>query len=116
VRTVERGATVVVLSGGNVDAGLLASIVRRHESVVGRRLVLLVRVDDRPGALARLLARVAATGANVVDVSHMREGIELHVRETGVQLVLETRGREHAQEVLAALAAWEPRTLSPGRT
>ena len=98
------GSTVVVLSGGNVDPGLLAAVARRHETQVGRRLVLFTRVADRPGALARLLARVAETGANLVEVEHVREGVDLHVRETGVQLVLETRGREHAEVVLVALA------------
>ena len=107
------GETVVVLSGGNVDAGLLAAVARRHETEAGRRLVLLTRVDDRPGSLARMLACVAGTGANVVDVSHVREGLDLHVRETGVELVLETRGRDHAREVLAALEAegYATRTL-----
>jgi threonine dehydratase len=100
-----RGTTVVVLSGGNVDAGLLASIARRHESEAGRRLVVLTRVPDRPGSLARLLSLVGEAGANLVDVEHMREGIDLHVRETAVQLVLETRGREHADDVLARVRA-----------
>jgi threonine dehydratase len=99
------GVTVAVLSGGNVDAGLLAAIARRHESGMGRRLVLLTRVADRPGALVRMLSSVADTGANIVDVSHMREGIDLHVRETAVELVLETRGHEHAERVLADLRA-----------
>ena len=52
VAPAESGTTVAVLSGGNVDPGLLASIARRHETEVGRRLVLLTRVPDRPGALA----------------------------------------------------------------
>jgi threonine dehydratase len=106
------GTTCVVLSGGNVDAGLLASVARRHETEAGRRLVLFTRVADRPGSLARLLSCVAASGANIVDVEHLREGVDLHVRETGVQLVLETRGREHADAVLAALgeAGYEART------
>ena len=99
------GTTVAILSGGNVDAGLLAAVARRHESVAGRRLVLLTRIPDRPGGLARLLECVATTGANLVDVSHVREGVELHVRETAVELVLETRGREHADSVLETLAA-----------
>src|SRR5439155_6656020 len=98
-----RGTTVVVLSGGNVDAGLLASIARRHETEAGRRLVLLTRVADRPGNLAKLLDCVATTGANIVDVAHVREGLDLHVRETAIELVLETRGQEHADAVLAAL-------------
>ena len=91
------GVTAVVLSGGNVDAGLLAAVARRHETESGRRLVLLMRISDRPGALAALLTRVAATGANLVEVSHVREGLDLHVRETAVELVLETRGRDHAR-------------------
>jgi threonine dehydratase len=99
------GTTVVILSGGNVDAGLLASIARRHETEAGRRLVLFSRVPDRPGSLAPLLALVAEVGANLVDVEHVREGVDLHVRETAVQLVLETRGREHARAVTDAVEA-----------
>jgi threonine dehydratase len=97
------GTTVVILSGGNVDAGLLAYVARRHESQAGRRLVLMVRVSDRPGSLARLLALVAGRGANLLDVQHIREGLDLHVRETAVQLVLETRGPEHAEQVARAV-------------
>jgi threonine dehydratase len=99
------GTTVVVLSGGNVDAGLLASVARRHETEAGRRLALLTRVSDRPGSLARLLTLIGETGANLVEVEHVREGLDLHVRETAVQLVLETRGREHARSVREALEA-----------
>jgi threonine dehydratase len=107
------GTTCVVLSGGNVDAGLLASVARRHETEAGRRLVLFSRVPDVPGSLARLLARVGETGANLVDVEHLREGVDLHVRETGVQLVLETRGRDHAAEVVRSVreAGYEARVV-----
>jgi threonine dehydratase len=97
------GTTCVVLSGGNVDAGLLASVARRHETEAGRRIVLVTRVPDRPGALAKLLQCVAEAGGNIVDVSHVREGIGLHVRETGVQMTIETRSPEHATEVVAAV-------------
>ena len=99
------GRTVVVLSGGNVDPGLLTALARRHETLSGRRLVLFTRMSDRPGSLARLLACVAGTDANIVEVEHVREGVDLHVRETAIQLVLETRGREHAEVVLEALAS-----------
>jgi threonine dehydratase len=97
------GTTVAVLSGGNVDPGLLAQVARRHESQAGRRLVVLATIPDRPGSLARVLALVGELGANLVDVEHVREGFDLHVRETAVQLVLETRGPKHAAEVLGAL-------------
>jgi threonine dehydratase len=103
-RAATDGSTVVVLSGGNVDAGLLATVARRHETLVGRRIVVITRVPDRPGALAGLLDCVADAGANIVEVSHLREGVDLHVRETAVQLVMETRGKEHAADVLDAIA------------
>ncbi len=114
VRDDRTGTTAVILSGGNVDSGLLADVARRHETLAGHRLVILRRIPDRPGALARLLSLVAGTGANLVDVQHIREGFDLHVRETAVQLVLETRGPDHAKSVLAAVheAGYsEPRLL-----
>jgi len=98
------GTICVVLSGGNVDAGTLALVARRHETEAGRRVVLFTRVPDRPGALVRLLDCVARTGANLVEVDHVREGVDLHVRETAVQLVLETRGLDHAEAVQQAIA------------
>jgi threonine dehydratase len=103
VRPASTGTTCVVLSGGNVDAGLLATVARRHETEAGRRMVLLTRVPDRPGALAKLLDIVAGAGANLLEVSHLREGIGLHVRETAVQMTIETRGAEHADAVVVAV-------------
>jgi threonine dehydratase len=62
-------------------------------------------VPDRPGALAGLLRIVADRGANVVDVEHVREGVDLHVRETAVQLVLQTNGPDHDTEIVEAVRA-----------
>jgi threonine dehydratase len=109
----ESGTTAVILSGGNVDAGLLAQVARRHETQEGRRVVLLTRIPDRPGALARLLALMGDAGANLLDVQHVREGFDLHVRETAVQTVLETRGNAHADEVLRIIreSGYEPRVV-----
>ena len=99
------GATVVVLSGGNVDAGVLATVALRHETAEGRRLRFFTRVEDRPGGLARLLTRIADAGGNLVTVTHVREAVPLHLRQTGVDLLLETRGADHAAEIVAALEA-----------
>ena len=99
------GVTCAVLSGGNVDLGVLPGLIRRHETQSGRRLILFVRISDRPGGLARLLAVFAAQGASVIDIEHVREGVDLHVRETGVQVVLEVRNREHADSVREAAEA-----------
>lgn len=107
------GTTVAVLSGGNIDAGLLHQVARRHETEAGRRVVVLTRVSDRPGSLARLLTVVGDGGANLIELQHVREGVELYVRETAVQLVLETRGRDHAEHLLDAIraAGYPVRTL-----
>jgi threonine dehydratase len=99
------GETCALLSGGNVDASRLAECIRLGETAAGRRIVLWTVVPDRPGALAALLRVVAERGANVVDVEHLREGVELHVRETAIQLVLQTDGREPSQAVLDAVRA-----------
>lgn len=99
----EAGDVCVVLSGGNVDAGLLAECIRLGETAAGRRIVIGTVVPDRPGALAGLLRVIAERGANVVDVTHLRDGMDLHVRETAVQLVLEVRGRDHAREIIGAV-------------
>ncbi len=99
------GATVAVVSGGNVDSALLASLLLRHEAEQGRRVRIHTRVPDRPGGLAELLGLIAGARANVVSVEHLRQAVPLHPRETAVELTLETRGPGHTEEVLAALAA-----------
>jgi threonine dehydratase len=101
----ETGSVCVVLSGGNVDASLLAECIRLGETAAGRRIVLSTVVPDRPGALAGLLRVVGDQGANVVDVEHLRDGVDLHVRETAIQLVLQTEGPEHSERLLAAVRA-----------
>jgi threonine dehydratase len=99
----EEGETCAVLSGGNVDASRLAECIRLGETAAGRRMVLVTVVPDRPGALAGLLRCVAEEGANVLDVTHLREGLDLHIRETVIRMVLQTDGREHGERVLAAV-------------
>jgi threonine dehydratase len=99
------GEVCAVLSGGNVDASLLSEAIRLGETAAGRRMVLSTVVPDRPGALAGLLRVVADHGGNVVDVEHLRDGIDLHVRETAVKLVLQTRGPDSNREILDAARA-----------
>jgi threonine dehydratase len=105
VSATDDGTTAIVLSGGNVDAGLLAAIAQRAETVAGRRLRLFTRISDRPGGLAALLTTIAEQGGNVVHTDHIREAVSLHVRETGLEIALETRGREHGNAIVAALEA-----------
>jgi threonine dehydratase len=99
------GTTCAVLSGGNVDLGVVPGLIRRHETEAGRRLVVFARIDDRPGSLVRLLSAFAAAGANLVEVQHQREGVNLHVRQTGVHATFEVRGADHARAVITAARA-----------
>jgi threonine dehydratase len=103
IRPPEDGEVCAVLSGGNVDAARLVECIRLGETAAGRRLVFSTVVPDRPGALARVVHTVAEEGANVLDVVHIREGVDLHVRETAVRLVLQTDGPAHGERVLAAV-------------
>ena len=116
VKPAEQGATVIVLSGGNVDATLLVEAIRLGETAAGRRMILATKIPDRPGGLATLLSLVAKIGANVIDVEHLRDGMDLHVRETAVQLVLQTRGPDHDDQIIAAVreAGYEPERPTAG--
>ncbi|MGZ4609886.1 MAG: threonine ammonia-lyase [Actinomycetes bacterium] len=94
---------VVVLSGGNIDPLLLQRVLRHGLAVAGRFLTFRARIADRPGALVRLLAEVAAADASVLEVEHVRTDPRLRVDEVEVALQLETRGAEHCEHVLARL-------------
>ena len=94
---------VAVLSGGNVDPLLLGNLIRHGLSSGGRYLSFGCVIPDRPGGLARLLAELADSGANVLEVSHERTSTALHVGEVEVRLQLETRGKDHAETVLGRL-------------
>jgi threonine dehydratase len=97
------GPVAVILSGGNIDPTLLISIMRHGLTLAGRYLVIRTRVPDRPGELIKLLQLLAEQRANVVSVEHHREGMQISVAETEVELTLATRNSEHREEVVATL-------------
>lgn len=114
VSPADSGTTVVILSGGNIDIGVLADIARHHETERGRRLRVFFKIPDEPGSLATLLTKIGEGGANLIDVDHVREGVGLAVSQTGVELVVETRGPDHAQRLLRTLEemGYKPDVLS----
>jgi len=97
------GDVCALLSGGNIDATLLVSVVRHGLTRAGRYLVLRTRVPDRPGELLKLLELVAAERGNILEINHRREGIGIEVTETGVELTIVTRDEEHRRQLVAAL-------------
>ncbi len=96
VEPAEDGVTCVVVSGGNVDLGLVPGLIRRRENQAGRRLSIFARIGDRPGALAQLLSVFADGGADLIEVEHLREGLDLHVRQTGIHATFAVRTHEQA--------------------
>ncbi|WP_329040219.1 threonine ammonia-lyase [Streptomyces sp. NBC_00178] len=100
-----RGPVVAVLSGGNVDPLLMQRVLTHGMAAAGRYLSLRVRLTDRPGALATLLASLSAADANVLDVIHVRTDPRLGLTEAEVELHLETKGPEHCEEVASTLRA-----------
>jgi threonine dehydratase len=105
-RTGAGGPVCVILSGGNIDATLLIQVARYGLTQAGRYLVLRTRVADRPGQLSALLARVAAERVNVLSVEHHREGMDLAVGDTEIELTLLTRDQAHCAELLERMAEW----------
>ncbi len=100
------GPVCIVLSGGNIDASLLVEVTRYALTEAGRHLVVRTRVADRPGQLGLLLTRIAAEGVNVLEVKHEREGIDLPMGDTGIGLILLTRGEDHCVELIGLMKAW----------
>jgi threonine dehydratase len=95
-----------LLSGGNIDPTLLMEVARYGLTRAGRFLVLRTRVRDRPGALAKLLTRIAEERVNVVAVEHHREGMDIPLAVTEIELTLGTRDEAHCAELLERLAGW----------
>lgn len=93
----------LVLSGGNIDARLLSSLLVR-ELVREKKIVTLrIAVADQPGFLARAAAVIADAGANVIEVHHFRSLLSLPARQAAMEMTLEARGAEHAEEILRRL-------------
>ncbi len=105
-RVAGSGPVAAILSGGNIDPTLLISVMRHGLTLAGRYLVLRTRLADRPGELIKLLSLVASERVNVVSVEHHREGMEIPVGETEVELTLATRDEEHCASLLAAMSRW----------
>ena len=95
----------LVLCGGNIDPLLLAAIIERGMVRAGRLARIIVSVRDVPGSLAKITATVAEAGANIDEVHHQRAFTMLSVQSVEIELVIQTRGRAHIEQVIAALNA-----------
>jgi threonine dehydratase len=105
----------LVLTGGNIDTRLIASVLTRELAREGRLTQLAIDIVDRPGQLAAVSALLAEVGANIVEVSHQRTFSDLPAKGTLLELVIETRDRAHLDDVLAKLSAAGFKAWLPGR-
>jgi len=99
----ESRRVVIVLSGANVDLNILSRIIERAQVRIGRLARLEISVGDRPGALAGVLRLVGETEANVIKVQHERSFSQRDVWQVDIELVLETRDRQHVEEIVTYL-------------
>ena len=97
--------TILVLSGGNIDINILSKIIERGLIKDGRMVRLRIQLPDIPGQLAAVTGCVAKYRANVLEVYHNRSFMNAPLGKTFLDITLETRGKEHIQEIVAALAA-----------
>ena len=97
------GPAVAILSGGNIDPTVLISVMRHGLTTAGRYLVVRSRLHDRPGELLKLLDLVARERGNVVSVDHHREGMDVPVYESEVELTLTMRDEHHCAVLLETL-------------
>jgi threonine dehydratase len=95
----------LVLSGGNIDTRLIASVLTRELAREGRLTQLSIDIVDRPGQLAAVSVLLAEAGANVIEVSHQRTFSDLPAKATLLGLVIETRDQAHLDEVMATLVS-----------
>ncbi|MCK1636187.1 threonine ammonia-lyase [Bradyrhizobium sp. 157] len=103
----------LVLTGGNIDTRLIASVLTRELAREGRLTQIAIDIVDRPGQLAAVSALLAEAGANIIEVSHQRTFSDLPAKGTLLEVVIETRDRVHLDEVMkrlgeAGFVAWLP--------
>ena len=98
------GPVVALLSGGNIDPTVLISVMRHGLTASGRYLVLRTRVPDRPGELVKLLSLVAAERGNVISIEHHREGMDVPVTQSEIEMTVTVRDQDHRDQLLEALS------------
>lgn len=106
----------LILSGGNIDTRILASIMVRELEREDRIVSFRLTASDRPGLLGDLATRLGAAGANILEVSHHRLMLDVPARGVSVEFTIETRDRAHAEGILESLACDGlcPLRLAPG--
>ncbi len=97
------GPICAILSGGNIDTNLVARIIQRGLTTADRFLIVRIPIPDIPGRLSGILQALAGMRVNIVEIHHHRAGWEIPLGWTEVEIILETRDREHGDEIVEQL-------------
>ncbi|NUL48107.1 threonine ammonia-lyase [Cellulosimicrobium funkei] len=100
---IESKHTVALLSGGNVDPMLMLKVIQSGLAAGGRYLTVKISLRDRPGELSNISRIISETDANVTRVDHSRIGGSLSMGDVTITIDMETKGREHSEQVLGRL-------------
>ena len=93
----------VVICGGNIDPRLLSSILNRNMAIDGRIARLRIDISDEPGMLAAITESIGRCGGNIIEIYHQRLFFDVPVKLAKIDAVVETRGPEHIDEIIADL-------------
>jgi threonine dehydratase len=106
----------LVLTGGNIDPRILASIMVRELEREDRIVSFRLTIPDRPGVLGMIATRLGELGANILAVDHKRLFLDVPAKGTRLDVTVETRDRAHADAIFAALAVdgYAPQRIDPG--
>jgi len=92
-----------VICGGNIDVRLLSWVLNRGLVRDGRMVKLRIGIIDRPGVLAQVTRLIGETGGNIIEVFHQRLFYDVPAKQADIDAIVETRNREHVEEIVGNL-------------
>jgi threonine dehydratase len=105
IADIEGKKVAIILTGGNIDITVLSKILDRGLAKDGRLANFKVIVPDKPGSIATIATIVAESRANILQINHHRVFAHVNLRETEIEFTVETRGMEHSNEIIKAIAS-----------
>ena len=94
---------ILIISGGNIETHMMDRILLRGSIKMGRLVRIAVNLLDAPGSLSKLLGIIAGERANILHIYHDRLALDNPIQVSRVELNLETRGPDHAEEIFDTL-------------
>jgi threonine dehydratase len=106
----------LILCGGNIDPRIVASIMVRELERDGRIVSFRLTIADRPGVLGPIASLLGELGANILEVEHRRRFLDVPAKGAKLDVTVEARDRDHANEIMTALAdaGYQPVRLPAG--